>query len=178
MDSKVLSNIFKRIKEKGILKEAIKIKLDPLREMKQKEPKDLVDQIALARYQKGFSRRKMAEFLGIPELKYTAYETRDTKINDTKTIKKLINMLNIKKPKLTEYQKFLLDEPIDKIKKYVLGNNISTKKMAKILNVDKQNIDKWIKGDETKITESNFKKMKESYNMLLNENFIEENEIE
>lgn len=181
IDSRIISKIFKNIKSKGILAETIKINIDPLKKIKTKEKKDLVDQIILARHEKGYSVRELGEKINISQKRLTSYELRLAELKDPKVIKGCIKVLDIKEPQLTDYQRFLLDNPNQKIKQYILDNNIKLEQMEKLLNIKAKTILNWISHDDVLISEESYNKMKRNYNKIFHQekhNYLEEDEEE
>ncbi len=181
IDSRIISRIFKHIKNKGILAETIKINMDPLKEIKQKPKKDFIDQITLYRDLRGYTKKQLAEELGISPQKMSNYEMRRVEMKNPKIIQGIINILNIENPNLTKYQRFLLENPNEKIKDYILENNEDLREISKILSIEPKTIMNWILHDDVIISEESYNKMKRNYNKIFHQgkqNYLEEDEEE
>lgn len=181
IDSRIISRIFKHIKNKGILAETIKINMDPLKEIKQKPKKDFIDQITLYRDLRGYTKKQLAEELGISPQKMSNYEMRRVEMKNPKIIQGIINILNIENPNLTKYQRFLLENPNEKIKDYILENNEDLREISKILSIEPKTIMNWILNDDVIISEESYNKMKRNYNKIFHQgkqNYLEEDEEE
>lgn len=161
IDTRIISKIFKKIKEKGILVDPIRINIDPLREIKSKKEKDLIDQIILNRKQKGYTREYLGEYLGVSTQIIATYETRKSKLNDPEKIRKLIDLLEIENPKITEYQEFLMQNPNAKIKQYMIENDITIKGLGKKTGIALPAI-KGIVLENKLITEDQYNKLKKT----------------
>ena len=181
IDSRIISRIFKHIKNKGILAETIKINMDPLKEIKQKPKKDFIDQITLYRDLRGYTKKQLAEELGISPQKMSNYEMRRVEMKNPKIIQGIINILNIENPNLKKYQRFLLENPNEKIKDYILENNEDLREISKILSIEPKTIMNWILHDDVIISEESYNKMKRNYNKIFHQgkqNYLEEDEEE
>lgn len=168
VETKTIAKIFEKIKQNGILAKPIEISMNKINEIEKKTEKDFIDQIILYRNKKGYSARELSQKMGIGQSRIALYELRITKLNDPKIINGFIKALDIKNPKLTDYQKFLLDEPKEKVRKYLSEHKISFEKMGRLLNIKRQTLQNWIMNENVIIKEETFEKIKKNYNKLFN----------
>lgn len=168
VETRTIARIFEKLKQNGILAKPIEISMNKINEIEKKTEKDFIDQIILYRNKKGYSARELSQKMGIGQSRIALYELRMTKLNDPKIINSFIKTLDIKNPKLTDYQKFLFGNSRRKIMEYMSEHKISFEKMGKLLNVNGQTLKNWIEHDNVIMKEATFEKMKKSYNKFFN----------
>lgn len=143
-----ISDIFKKVKGKGILAEPLKYDTEKrafVNEFTEKQ-KDFMDYVREHREAKRMYKKDVAEQLGMDESVYRKYETKRLKIQDPKIVNKLIKILDMNENEVNvpEYVQFLNSNPNDKIKQYIEENNLSFRQFSKIINVNENTVADWV----------------------------------
>lgn len=90
---------------------------------------------------------------------YISEIENDIKFPSIELLKKIIEVLNMEERiTLPPYTLFLMNNPVEKIKKYQIENNISNHKLSKILKTNSTYVKKWING-QTVISKSVYEKL-------------------
>ena len=99
VDSKEISKLFKKFKERGILKEPIKINLEKYRTKikikNYKNCKDYIDQFIYYRKLRGYTQEQVGQVIGISEKGYSKYESRMYEFKDKNKIYAIAKFLEI-----------------------------------------------------------------------------------
>ena len=161
--SDAISNIFKKVKDKGILVEPLKYDTEKrtfVNEFTEKE-KEFADYVKEYREANKMYKKDLAKELGMDESTYIKYENKRLKFQNQDMVNKIIKILgmNEEKVKVPEYIKFLNTNPNEKIKQYMKENNLNIRQFAKIVKVNENTVASWInKG--TQISIQTFNKLK------------------
>ncbi len=99
VDSKEISKLFKKFKERGILKEPIEINLEKYRTKikikNYKNCKDYIDQFIYYRKLRGYTQEQVGQVIGISEKGYSKYESRMYEFKDKNKIYAIAKFLEI-----------------------------------------------------------------------------------
>lgn len=175
IESEIISKIFKKVKNRGILTDSVKINVDTTKEKREeatnkakaKKTISFGEQIYLHRIMKGYSQAKVGRYLGISECLVGQYELGRQQIKDCTRIEKIIKLLEIEEPNLSEYQKFLMNAPNARIVKYMKKNNISFHKLGKMTGIDSSDLKRIITQNKI-ISELQYNRMKDTiYNEII-----------
>lgn len=172
IDSKEISKLFKKFKEKGILKEPIEINLEKHRS--KIKIKDYIDQFIYYRKLKGYTQEQVGQVIGISGKGYSKYERRTYKLKDNDKINAIAKFLGIDE----ELKMVPIDEKIDKqqLRNFLIKNDITNTELAKQIGVSRRSIVDWLNKD-VEISENSWTKIKE-FMRNFEKNRIEEEEME
>ena len=166
-NSENISNIFKKVKDKGILVEPLKYDTEKrsfVNEFTEKE-KEFADYVREYREANKMYKKELAELLGMELDTYAKYENKRLKFQNKDMVNNIIKILGMdeEKVKIPEYIKFLNTNPNEKIKDYIQDNNLTIRQFAKIIKVNENTVAGWInKGTQISIqTFNKLKKMEE-----------------
>lgn len=99
VDSKEISKLFKKFKERGILKEPIEINLEKYRTKikikNYKNCKDYIEQFIYYRKLRGYTQEQVGQVIGISEKGYSKYESRMYEFKDKNKIYAIAKFLEI-----------------------------------------------------------------------------------
>lgn len=166
LDCDVISNIFKKIKYKGILSEPIRYSTDEtistINILSKSE--DFRDQIKMYRMQKGVSMRSVASYIGKNLETYRMYETKYNDIQDYKVAEKIIQFLNLENIlELPDYLKIMKKYTKDEIIK--IANKYGKKQFSIETNIPTSTINFWNKNNNIKSLSTNtYKKIVPFFN--------------
>lgn len=172
IDSKEISKLFKKFKEKGILKEPIEINLEKHRS--KIKIKDYIDQFIYYRKLKGYTQEQVGQVIGISGKGYSKYERRTYKLKDNDKINAIAKFLGIDE----ELKMVPIDEKIDKqqLRNFLIKNDITNTELAEQIGVSRRSIVDWLNKD-VEISENSWTKIKE-FMRNFEKNRIEEEEME
>lgn len=129
-----ISALFKKLKSKGILNETFVVDTYKLPE-ELLQSKDFIDKVIYYRMKRHYTPAQFAKKIGLNPDTYYQYENRTFKLHNTDTIEKIVEVLEIGEENLPEYVKFIKSNPIEKLKKYLIDNNITVNCKGKCKNV-------------------------------------------
>ena len=170
IDSKEVSKLFKKIKEKGILKESIEINLEKHRY--KIKIKDYIDQFIFYRKLRGYTQEQVGQVIGISGKGYSKYERRIHKLRDNNKINAIAKFLEIDE----ELKMLPIDEKIDKqqLRNFLIKNDITNTELAEQIGKSRRSIVDWF-NKNVEISENSWTKIKE-FIQKIEENRIEEEE--
>lgn len=157
IDSKEISKLFKKFKERGILKEPIEINLEKYRpKIKIKNCKDYIDQFIYYRKLRGYTQEQVGQVIGISGKGYSKYENRMYELKDKNKIDTIAKFLEIDE----ELKMLPIYTKIDKqqLRNFLIKNNISNTEFSKKIGVSRRSIVHWF-NKETKISDESYKKI-------------------
>ena len=177
LDSEVVSEMFKKVKEKGILKEPIGVMIGKSNVIKvpEMEINDYIDQLIYYRKLRGYTQDQVGQVIGVSGKVYYKYEKRINKFKDREKIEAIANFLGIE-------EKLKMPPPNHKIdyqelRMFLRQNDITNTAFSKEIGVSRRSIIDWInKG--TNISEESYIKIEEIIRKLNKNNKIEEEEME
>lgn len=167
-EKRLLSNLeavaylFPILKENGILKEKIEIKVDRQpKEIEEYDTKDFAEQMIYYRNKMGYSQKQVGQAIGVSEDTYRRYELKQIDLTDIDRIRKIVEVLEFEeKPKVSEYVQFLMTNSLKQmLKDYFANNNISKNKFCKLSGISKKALMSWINEKRT-ISEESYEKLK------------------
>lgn len=163
IDSKIISQMFTNIKEKGVLNNPIEIKLNRSNlnyrtdtiDINSQEFKDHIEQFIYYRKLRGYTQSQVGQVIGVLGKTYYKYEKRINKLNDINKIKKIADFLKISEFKLIETKNNINNK---ELKKYLNDNNITNSELSRKTKISRRSIIDWFnKG--TKISDDSYKKL-------------------
>ena len=177
LDREVVSEMFKKVKEKGILKEPIGVMIGKSNVIKvpEMEINDYIDQLIYYRKLRGYTQEQVGQVIGVSGKVYYKYEKRINKFKDREKIEAIANFLGIEgKLKMP-----LLNHKIDNqgLKTFLRENDITNTAFSKEIGVSRRSIIDWFNKD-TNISEDSYIKIKEFLRKFEVNNRIEEEEME
>lgn len=178
IDSKEISKLFKKFKERGILKEPIEINLEKNRPKikirNHKNCKDYIDQFIYYRKLRGYTQEQVGQVIGISGKGYSKYESRMYEFKDKNKIDAIAKFLEIDE----ELKMLPIYTKIDKqqLRNFLIKNNISNTEFSKKIGVSRRSIVDWF-NKETKISDESYKKIND-FILNFEKNKIYENQIE
>lgn len=182
--SEEISNIFKKVKDKGILTEPLKYDTEKrtfVSEFPEKE-KEFADFVKEYREANKMSKKDLSELIGVDTETYTKYENKRLKFQNQNMVNKIIKILgmNTEEVKVPEYIKFLNSNPNEKMKQYMQENDLNIKQFSKIIKVNENTVANWInKGTQISIqTFNKLKNMKKNLENKKHKHKSRESELE
>ena len=157
---KDIGNLFRKLRNKGVLNESIYV------DTREKPNKQLLstnkfsDAIVYFRMLKRYSLKDMASKVGISADAYHRYETDEKRLNSISTIEKIISVLDMEEKYIPDYIKFIKNNPIDMIKRYISDNNLSCVEFAKESKISVNTLYGWLEGKTNQIAISGYEKLK------------------
>ena len=104
------------------------------------------EQIRHFRIIKGLTQKQLANKINVNR-SYISEIELDIKFPSIQVLKKIIYVLDIeKKIAVPKYTLFLMNNPIEKLKKYESDNNLSSHKLSQILGTNSEYVKRWING--------------------------------
>ena len=158
INSEVVSEIFKKMKEKNILDNPIDVKLEKnINNVIKTEINDYIDQFVYYRLLRGYTQDQVGQAIGISCKAYYKYEKRIHKLIDIDKINKIADFLEIKEDLLN----VPLIEKIDnqQLKEYLKNKNINNSEFSKLIGVSRRTVVDWF-NQNVEISEENCKKIK------------------
>ena len=159
VDYNDISSIFKKLKEKGFLNETIHLDTYETPNEKLLDTGDFIDKVIYHRIKKHYSIPTFARKLGLDRDTYYQYENRTFKMNKPDIAKKMIDILDIEYDDLPDYIKFIINDPIEKVKKFMEKYNVSRKEFSEKTNISLNTFNRWFIEDH-QISIKNFNKLK------------------
>lgn len=86
---------------------------------------DFIDKVIYYRMKKNYTLSVLSSMIGLDRDSYYQYENKILKLNNIDTIIKIINALEMNEEDLPEYVRFIIDNPLEKIKSFMEINNMS-----------------------------------------------------
>ena len=154
-----ISYVFKKIKNKELLNTKIIIDLSENSDEKLIEARDFIDKVIYYRKNKHYTPALMAKKIGIDRDTYYQYENRTFKLHDVKTINKIVQVLEMTEDDMPDYIKFVINNPLEKIKDFMKRNKLSRKQFASNSNIPLCTVNKWFI-NKGQISIKNFNKLK------------------
>lgn len=103
---------------------------------------------------------ELAQQLGVSRHTIIGIESERIKSPNIELLKKIFEILEIKdKIVLPDYIKFLMDNPSKQLKQFQVENNLAHNELAKIIEIDRYNLKKWI-NEEVQISIKGYEKIK------------------
>lgn len=160
VDSKIISQMFTNIKNKGILNKPIELKLTnekniDLGLMELIEFKDYIEQFIYYRKLRGYTQSQVGQVIGVSGKTYYKYEKRIHKLDDINKIKKIADFLEIEEIKLPEIKNKITNK---ELKEYLVENNITNSELSRKTKISRRSIIDWF-NKETKISDESYKKI-------------------
>lgn len=159
LDLKIVGNIFKKIKRKGILDKPIYEKAIKLPSKELLESNNLIDKIIYYRMLKGMSMLALSNKAGVCDTTYRNYEHKKFEIQDWEVAEKLLDALDIKdKVQVPDSFKIKKNYPMDKIIEMIkeYGKEVFSERTGICLRT----INTWLcKGAPNQIANSMYEKM-------------------
>ena len=162
LDCDVVSSIFKKLKNKGILGQAVRYKVNnkKVKEIEElSNSKDFIDLIKMHRLRKNISMREIAKKIGKDDEVYRQYELKHNEIQDYKIAENIIKALNIENIlELPDYFKIMKKYSKENIIEII--NKIGKKKFSKETNIAISTINYWNQKNSSKtLSTYTYKKM-------------------
>lgn len=157
---KDIGNLFRKLRNKGVLNESVYV------DAREKPNKELLltnkfsDAIVYYRMLKRYSLKEMASKVGISADAYHRYETDEKRLNSISTIEKVISILDMDEKYIPDYVKFIKNNPVDTIKRYISDNNLTYVEFAKKSNISASTLYGWLEGKTKQIPSSGYEKLK------------------
>ena len=151
IDTENLTKMFTDIKNRGILKEPLKLELkNYFSDNLNSNFKDYIDQFIYYRKINGYTQEEVGQVLGVSGKEYYKIEKRIRKLTDIDTIEKIANFLKISKSEL----KINLEESENmrnrkdfsynvELKEYLIKNNISNSELSRRIGISRRTIIDW-----------------------------------
>ena len=162
LDCDVISSIFKKLKNKGVLGQAVRYnvnnkKIEEIEELSNST--DFMDLIKMHRLRKNISMREIAQKIGKDDEVYRQYELKHNEIQDYKIAENIIKALNIENIlELPDYFKIMKKYSKENIIEIV--NKIGKKKFSKETNIAISTINYWNQKNSSKtLSTYTYKKM-------------------
>lgn len=161
MNEKTVAKVFSKIKEKEIINQKIKLKVDRQpKNIVKSVKKDFADQMVYYRNLLGYSQKQVGQAIGVSEDSYRRYELKELEVTDLKKIKKIVKFLKFEEePKLSEYVRFLMSNPKKQLEDYLKKNKISKNQFSKSIGISRRAILDWFSGKKT-ISRESYEKIK------------------
>ena len=151
IDTRNLTKVFTDLKDKGLLKEPLKLELKNYSSYNLNSNfKDYIDQFIYYRKINGYTQEEVGQVLGMSGKEYYKIEKRIRKLTDIDEIKKVARFLNINNSELrinlnelknTKNRKDLSYNI--KLKKYLIKNNISNSELSRRIGISRRSIIDW-----------------------------------
>lgn len=157
---KDIGNLFRKLRNKGVLNESIYV------DTREKPNKELLstnkfsDAIIYYRMLKCYSLKDMASKVGISADAYHRYETDEKRLNSISTIEKIISIIDMDEKYIPDYVKFIKNNPVEIIKRYIFDNNLTYVEFAKKSNISASTLYGWLEGKTNQIPVSGYEKLK------------------
>lgn len=155
-----ISKLFKKIKSKGILNETIIIDTYQLADERLLETGNFIDKVIYYRINKHYAIKDFAKKLGLDTDSYYQYESGKMKLQNVETLKKIIEVLEMKEDDLPEYIKFQINNPTEILNAFMKKHNMSKKEFSKNTKVPKDTVYKWFTTD-IQISINSFNKIRD-----------------
>lgn len=154
-----ISDLFKKIKSKGILNKSIIIDTYEVADDKLLDSGDFMDKVIYHRIKKHYTPSSFAEELGLDRDTYYQYENGTFKFHNVEMVKKIVKILEMSEEDIPDYIKFIINDPIEQIKAFMKKYNISRKQFSKNSKISMNTFNKWFVEDG-QISIKNFNKLK------------------
>ena len=151
IDTRNLTKVFTDLKDKGLLKEPLKLELKNYSSYNLNSNfKDYIDQFIYYRKINGYTQEEVGQVLGMSGKEYYKIEKRIRKLTNIDEIKKVARFLNINNSELrinlnklknTKNRKDLSYNI--KLKKYLIKNNISNSELSRRIGISRRSIIDW-----------------------------------
>ena len=151
IDTRNLTKVFTDLKDKGLLKEPLKLELKNYSSYNLNSNfKDYIDQFIYYRKINGYTQEEVGQVLGMSGKEYYKIEKRIRKLTNIDEIKKVARFLNINNSELrinlnklknTKNRKDLSYNI--KLKKYLVKNNISNSELSRRIGISRRSIIDW-----------------------------------
>ena len=157
---KDIGNLFRKLRNKGVLNENVYV------DAREKPNKELIltnkfsDAIIYYRMLKRYSLKEMASKVGISADAYHRYETDEKRLNSISTIEKIISILDMDEKYIPDYVKFIKNNPVEIIKRYISKHNLSCVEFAKESKISVNTLYGWLEGKTNQIPVSGYEKLK------------------
>lgn len=109
---------------------------------------------------KKYSLKEMASKVGISADAYHRYETDEKRLNSISTIEKIISILDMEEKNIPDYIRFIKNNSVDMIKRYISDNNLTYVEFAKKSNISASTLYSWLEGKINQIPVSGYEKLK------------------
>ena len=154
-----ISDLFKKIKSKGILNKTITIDTYETPDDRLLESGKFMDKVIYHRIKKHYTPSSFAEELGLDRDTYYQYENGTFKFHNVDIVKKIVKILEMSEDDIPDYIKFIINNPMEQIKAYMKKYNISWKEFSENCKISMNTFNKWFVGDG-QISIKNFNKLK------------------
>ena len=157
---KDIGNLFRKLRNKSILNENVYV------DAREKPNKELLltnkfsDVIIYYRMLKRYSLKDMASKVGISADAYHRYEIDKKRLNNISTIESIVNVLEMEEKYIADYIKFIKNNPVEIIKRYISKHNLSYVEFAKKSNISASTLYGWLEGKTSQIPVSGYEKLK------------------
>lgn len=151
IDTRNLTKVFTDLKDKGLLKEPLKLELKNYSSYNLNSNfKDYIDQFIYYRKINGYTQEEVGQVLGMSGKEYYKIEKRIRKLTNIDEIKKVARFLNINNSELrinlnelknTKNRKDLSYNI--KLKEYLIKNNISNSELSRRIGISRRSIIDW-----------------------------------
>ncbi len=151
IDTRNLTKVFTDLKDKGLLKEPLKLELKNYSSYNLNSNfKDYIDQFIYYRKINGYTQEEVGQVLGMSGKEYYKIEKRIRKLTNIDEIKKVARFLNINNNELrinlnelknTKNRKDLSYNI--KLKEYLIKNNISNSELSRRIGISRRSIIDW-----------------------------------
>lgn len=143
---KDIGNLFKKLINKDVLNESVYVddreKLNKALLSKNKFFYAIMYYIMLKHY----NLKEMASKVGISVDAYHRYETDEKRLNSISTIEKIISILDMEEKYIPDYVRFIKNNPVEIIKRYISDNNLTYVEFAKKSNISANTLYGWLEG--------------------------------
>ena len=173
IDTRNLTKVFTDLKDKGLLKEPLKLELKNYSSYNLNSNfKDYIDQFIYYRKINGYTQEEVGQVLGMSGKEYYKIEKRIRKLTDIDEIKKVARFLNINNSELrinlnelknTKNRKDLSYNI--KLKEYLIKNNISNSELSRRIGISRRSIIDWFNKGSV-ISDESVSKIEEFINQL------------
>lgn len=161
VDCDIVSKIFKQIKQKGILGQAIKYNIDDVgKEIEMlSQSNDFIDLVKMHRLRKGISMRYVAQKIGKDDETYRQYELKYNEIQEYKIAEKIVEVLELQNVlELPDYFKIMKKYSKDSIIKII--KKVGKKKFSEETHIPISTINYWYQKKSGKtLSTDTYKKM-------------------
>lgn len=151
IDTRNLTKVFTDLKDKGLLKEPLKLELKNYSSYNLNSNfKDYIDQFIYYRKINGYTQEEVGQVLGMSGKEYYKIEKRIRKLTNIDEIKKVARFLNINNSELRinlnelKNRKNRKDLSYNiKLKEYLIKNNISNSELSRRIGISRRSIIDW-----------------------------------
>ena len=151
IDTRNLTKVFTDLKDKGLLKEPLKLELKNYSSYNLNSNfKDYIDQFIYYRKINGYTQEEVGQVLGMSGKEYYKIEKRIRKLTNIDEIKKVARFLNINnnelRIKLNELKNTKNRKDLSyniKLKEYLIKNNISNSELSRRIGISRRSIIDW-----------------------------------